>query len=669
MSDMGQNHGPQLNAVVWLMVAVSALFLMTRLYLKIRQKRGLWWDDYVLLLAWIALVAQAILVSYVISLGYGQRSIPQESLPKLGRPINIVSTLLIAANLWSKTSFAITLLRLPSVWMRILIWFIILSLNGSLGASAIFVWIACTPLGRRDSCISVGMSINYGIFSCAYSAAMDVALAFLPWKYIWSMQMSKREKIGVVVAMSMGIFAGTAAAVKTTTIPLVNSPDPTASVQLIAWGNAEAAICIMASCIPILRALVRGSLSPGAPMGYETPGGIRLGESVIGSNEDRTQTLLSPPQMSQRSEFNSPGSDKVLSNQNTHSTETSTSNYRNGWSDDDSIELTTYHTRARTPVEFICRDGRLEAHYRHVLKNADRAYGYICWCRPPFPDANVEAIGGNGLQARCDAGRTCLCNKPAQDHPDHPWITTCAGRCKFFSQHNHVQLRDPANFRTHSGYEGLGVLEVLENLLLDFVEADSSWQEQWVVCEALGFFMLTDMIDPLRNIDDPDSIRHTIHLIGCTFLAMLARLEREELLAENSGVRNLGLVMAVYMKVAADMRDDDLFEEAGEETSELKNPAGSTKAFKFNIGDFDDYILAYANKYGIPLTGPHDTGEIAAGCDGKVEPPVSTLMGGDKMDITTWSRSERKALSSTGRDPLSKREIEAIRKGKVLECC
>jgi hypothetical protein len=149
-----------------------------------------------------------------------------------------------------------------------------------------------------------------------------------------------------------------------------------------------------------------------------------------------------------------------------------------------------------------------EAHYRHVLKNADRAaYGYICWRRPPFPDANFEAIGGNrdGLEYRLVAtsGRTCLCNKPAQDHPDHPWITTYAGRYKFFSQHSHVQLGDPANFRmntwTYSGYEGLGVSEVLENFLLNFVEADSSWHEQWVVCEALGFYMLTDMIDPSRK--------------------------------------------------------------------------------------------------------------------------------------------------------------------------
>jgi len=35
---------------------------------------------------------------------------------------------------------------------------------------------------------------------------MDVTLAFLPWRYIWGLEMSKKEKVGVVLAMSMGVL-------------------------------------------------------------------------------------------------------------------------------------------------------------------------------------------------------------------------------------------------------------------------------------------------------------------------------------------------------------------------------------------------------------------------------------------------------------------------------
>lgn len=43
------------------------------------------------------------------------------------------------------------------------------------------------------------------ILDIAYSAAMDFTLALLPWKIIWALQMKRVEKIGVAVAMSMGV--------------------------------------------------------------------------------------------------------------------------------------------------------------------------------------------------------------------------------------------------------------------------------------------------------------------------------------------------------------------------------------------------------------------------------------------------------------------------------
>jgi len=35
---------------------------------------------------------------------------------------------------------------------------------------------------------------------------MDLALALLPWTLVWKLQMKPAEKIGVAVAMSMGIL-------------------------------------------------------------------------------------------------------------------------------------------------------------------------------------------------------------------------------------------------------------------------------------------------------------------------------------------------------------------------------------------------------------------------------------------------------------------------------
>ena len=35
---------------------------------------------------------------------------------------------------------------------------------------------------------------------------MDFVLAMLPWKLLLSMRMRKREKLGIIIAMSMGIL-------------------------------------------------------------------------------------------------------------------------------------------------------------------------------------------------------------------------------------------------------------------------------------------------------------------------------------------------------------------------------------------------------------------------------------------------------------------------------
>lgn len=55
--------GYQLNAVNWPLVAVSALFLSLRIFLKLRQRRSLWWDDYVLIISWVGPAGRGRLIS------------------------------------------------------------------------------------------------------------------------------------------------------------------------------------------------------------------------------------------------------------------------------------------------------------------------------------------------------------------------------------------------------------------------------------------------------------------------------------------------------------------------------------------------------------------------------------------------------------------------------
>ncbi|GAB1316843.1 hypothetical protein MFIFM68171_07053 [Madurella fahalii] len=350
----------------------------------------------------------------------------------------------------------------------------------------------------------------------------------------------------------------------------------------------------------------------------------------------------------------------------------------------------------------VSGSANIDTAYRNIWNKPGEAYRYICWCQLPFPrdddgedeedceDAGEDEDAGDaGKKKRCDGGKTCLCLKPAQDHPDHQWITTYACRRKFFAQNAMLELRCPDNFRMHTyqDHEGYGVVEMIENLLLDFVEVDGNWREQWVVCETLAFFLQTDMIEPMMMVDDPDSIRALIRLVGRTFLAMLARLEREQRLVANSEVRNLALIMSMFAKIADEMRISDLLERGEEDTIELEGTDGETQTFTFHLDNFDDCILGYAERHNIVLPGESDVEGMGEKCPiptredpwntaaafkeyekefGRSDGTRQPAIGGDRFDITTWSSAERRGHSLTGRDPLSKREIAALKMGLVM---
>lgn len=47
------DYGPALNYGVWLLTGLAAVFLGLRVFCKYLRRRGLWWDDYVLMASWV----------------------------------------------------------------------------------------------------------------------------------------------------------------------------------------------------------------------------------------------------------------------------------------------------------------------------------------------------------------------------------------------------------------------------------------------------------------------------------------------------------------------------------------------------------------------------------------------------------------------------------------
>lgn len=153
------------------------------------------------------------------------------------------------------------------------------------------------------------------------------------------------------------------------------------------------------------------------------------------------------------------------------------------------------------------------------------------------------------------------------------------------------------------------------------------------------------------------------------FLTMLATLERNALLKPDSEVKNLGMIMALYIRLAGD--------EMPNYSIDL-DPAGDVLAYatKFNIEPLDlsgmenvDEVKALASKAVLPACDAKndDPWEWTKGLKEYQAEYKHEKIGGDRLDITTWTSADRKKHSFTKKDPMDKQMIDALKQGLVMQ--
>lgn len=119
------------------------------------------------------LLISIVLVTLSVPKGLGKHvsNVPPENMSRIGFMGNFTGTFSILAAVWSKTSFALTLLRLMSGRMRILLWVIIATINIFMGLNAIFMWARCSPPSKvwepfgPGTCWGENVYPSYGMFA------------------------------------------------------------------------------------------------------------------------------------------------------------------------------------------------------------------------------------------------------------------------------------------------------------------------------------------------------------------------------------------------------------------------------------------------------------------------------------------------------------------------
>ncbi|KAM0560015.1 hypothetical protein ACHAPJ_003972 [Fusarium lateritium] len=262
---MSDERGTRLLAVCWTLALLSLILLFLRVYCKLWRGKGLWHDDWCLIVAWVALAIAVSINTYLVSLGFGRHkdTIDPEVLKTINLNTIVGAVFGIIATSVSKTSFAITLYRIATnVWMKYFLIFVIVTINLTMNLVWIFGFAKCTPIERvwdpkaPGTCWDRTSLLTFQLFVAYYSAILDFVLALLPWAILMRMSMRRRERLGVAVAMSLGAIAGITGIVKAVLVVNMKSEDFTFDrVDLTIWTLTEPAASIMAICIPVLRML------------------------------------------------------------------------------------------------------------------------------------------------------------------------------------------------------------------------------------------------------------------------------------------------------------------------------------------------------------------------------------------------------------------------------
>ncbi|KAI1370405.1 hypothetical protein F4677DRAFT_465480 [Hypoxylon crocopeplum] len=258
------DKGPTIVAVNCTVTSLSTLFVVARIYVRIKIVKKFQLDDWLIL---VSLVCGWLIVACSItSVASGN-----------GKHVSSLNDKQMSgAILWTMVGFIpgvlsfgipklaavalLTRLLNPSRMHQIFLWTMS---SCSLLALIAFVGILfgqCTPSRAQwdlsiteKTCIDRSILVNYNIFTGAFTCLVDLYLAIYPAIVLYSLQINTKKKLALCVALGLGSGACIVSIYKTSRVPGLGSPDLTYDVTPLAiWTCVEGSTIIIATCIPIL---------------------------------------------------------------------------------------------------------------------------------------------------------------------------------------------------------------------------------------------------------------------------------------------------------------------------------------------------------------------------------------------------------------------------------
>ncbi|KGO36562.1 hypothetical protein PEX1_055780 [Penicillium expansum] len=159
-----------------------------------------------------------------------------------------------------------------------------------------------------------------------------------------------------------------------------------------------------------------------------------------------------------------------------------------------------------------------DSEFKLRTRDPVKAFTYICLGCAPWKTENIEQESDD------------------EDEEDEESIEQKKKDDAGIALKQSTAVRDPDNFETHvyNDFFGYAVMELVENLLVDFDEAAGDWK---MYCE------------------DGETVNAVCIAFATMFLTMLATLERNDLFKSDSEVKNIGAIIGLFIRFIVDVEE------------------------------------------------------------------------------------------------------------------
>ncbi|KAH8744675.1 hypothetical protein F5883DRAFT_439693 [Diaporthe sp. PMI_573] len=255
-------QGPMAVLVMWIMVVLTLVCVVLRIYTRVCVIQFHGADDHVYNFAFVCLLCYSIFITIAAEFGFGQSALDLEPsnlsnailFEAIGQTFAVIG---MAVAKWSLGLFLLRIIHLKT--HKILIWLVMASLMGASISTCFVFWLQCTPPRYLwDRSITGGYcqvdSTPVSMLLCSDPLRhRRFFLRHFSMVLIWNLQMGKREKLVTLISLSLGVIAGAFGIKRTIDVPQLSSPNYT--VGLIIWSAAEIAVTMICIAVPVCRPL------------------------------------------------------------------------------------------------------------------------------------------------------------------------------------------------------------------------------------------------------------------------------------------------------------------------------------------------------------------------------------------------------------------------------